>query len=696
MLLSFLLVWAVVTTSARAGQVVTDEVRMWAKEAIEQEKAFETISTPNTVAVLYFHNKTGWSQLDLLQKGLTLMLITDLSKVKEIQLLERVKVQALAEELGLGVSGLVESDTAPRVGKLLGVEHVIGGDILRGMIDDFQLTSNLLQVPAGEIYGQVSTEGKLLAELFRMEKDLLFEIINRLKIELTPELELELKKPLTTSIDAFRRLLQGLEDSDRGNYERAAASYQDSLKEDPNFTLAEDFLQELQGLQLWAGATEDDSKVEAYTELAGPILELIPDKRPDYKDLTEREALHELVDIYIDEYTKGDPPPIVNRSSLVEAQSNIANDDTLRAKVIKGDFVSGDFQQLSNDWGYKWSGRYKSGLQTVGVNEDESPGVFLTQDNLSWINRDPFLAYAVQVEEDSLNRKILEMHREAAQGDLLQTVHWQLDSGDIRSRDDFFMQKADAQAGRVLKDRNGHWVRVQQYILRPDDTSVQVLNVCLRGGGAGDLSGLSTIDWTTTFTGDGYPTDNDLRVLPWNDWLMPIEDDGYFVNNDSPVELGNMYVKFTNPDDESLQEQRWFDPRPTEGGWIGDWQDIDRDELTINDSDSYTYVSGSPEGFQYTVMPVPNTPGEFDYVLGDGRSINVSCYIVGDIDTVDPDGSLGGIDDIWDALRINIGEWPHIGNNNLEIAIDDDKHVFSRPIDVVYIPMSRMVWKSPV
>lgn len=52
------------------------------------------------------------------------------------------------------------------------------------------------------------------------------------------------------------------------------------------------------------------------------------------------------------------------------------------------------------------------------------------------------------------------------------------------------------------------------------------------------------------------------------------------------------------------------------------------------------------------------------------------------------------LDDIWDALRVNISEWPDIGNNNLEIVIDGQGNYFSNPIDVVYIPMSRMLWKE--
>jgi curli biogenesis system outer membrane secretion channel CsgG len=62
------------------------------------------------------------------------MLITDLSEVKGLQIVERIKLQALVEEMGLGASGLVEANTAPRVGKLLGAQWLIGGDILDGKL----------------------------------------------------------------------------------------------------------------------------------------------------------------------------------------------------------------------------------------------------------------------------------------------------------------------------------------------------------------------------------------------------------------------------------------------------------------------------------------------------------------------------------------------------------------------------------
>jgi TolB-like protein len=246
----FVLIWLGLTSWSWAGQVVTEGLTSWAKHAIEQERTLDTMGAPDTLAVLYFNNRTGWSKLDLLEKGLTLMLITDLSHLKKFKVLERTKVQALVQELGLGKLGLVESGTAPRVGRLLRARYLVGGDILKLNPNEFQLKSDLLKVSTKEIAGSSTAEGKLLEGLFQMEKDLLFEIIELLEIEISDQEKKMLKKPLSTSTRALLNFFKGIYNSDRGNYRKAAIFYEKALKEDPGLSPAKAAFQELQELDL--------------------------------------------------------------------------------------------------------------------------------------------------------------------------------------------------------------------------------------------------------------------------------------------------------------------------------------------------------------------------------------------------------------------------------------------------------------
>jgi len=245
-ILNFVLFWIVLTSSSWAGQVVTKEVRLWAKKTLEEEKALRLVEGRNTMAVLYFQNKTGESEFDPLQKGIPLLLIADLSNVKGLQVIERVKLQALVEEIGLGTSGLVEFNAAPRVGRLLGARWLIGGDISKGSIG---IQSNLLDVPGQKVTGQAVVKGNL-PELFRLEKDLLFEILKLLKIEVPPEEERELRKPCSTNIKALMALFKGIEASDRKDYQRAAEYYEVASREDPNICIVRGALQELMALKL--------------------------------------------------------------------------------------------------------------------------------------------------------------------------------------------------------------------------------------------------------------------------------------------------------------------------------------------------------------------------------------------------------------------------------------------------------------
>jgi len=229
-----------------AGQFVTQGLRTWAKDAVQEERSLVTRSADKrTLAVLYFHNKTGWAELKSVQKGLAVMLITDLAKVKEIQLVERARIQALVEELDFGVSGLVAAQEAPRVGRLLGANLVVGGEIEKKSQTDFQLSSGLMNVPTEKMLGEPAVRGKLLEELFRMEKDLLFEIIRLLKIELTPELRAELREPVTDSLEALLYLFRAIEAADEGDLDDANEFLDKSLSEDPGFGLPGDAKKEI-------------------------------------------------------------------------------------------------------------------------------------------------------------------------------------------------------------------------------------------------------------------------------------------------------------------------------------------------------------------------------------------------------------------------------------------------------------------
>lgn len=277
-LLSAALVLSAFGSSLRAGQVVTGEVKAWARSAVEQEKSLGADPPGNTVAVLYFHNATGSQRLMPLQKGLAFMLMTDLAKVDGIQLVERVRLQALVEELGLGASGLVDERTAPRVGRLLQARYLVGGDLGEGQVAELVVDSEVVGTRRMDVLGTPRAEG-MLAQLFEVEKDLLFETIEVLKVTLSDEKIRELEKPLSTHPQALLHFFSALDSSDRGDYLSAEAGYKKALAGDPGLSPARDALMELYRLNLITPAKRSRALAEQLQDKTSHTDSLIPDNQ---------------------------------------------------------------------------------------------------------------------------------------------------------------------------------------------------------------------------------------------------------------------------------------------------------------------------------------------------------------------------------------------------------------------------------
>ncbi len=283
---------------ASATQVVTPQLSEWAKTAIQQEGKLIKRQQPNSIAVLYFSNQTDNPKYNLLQKGLALMLTTDLTKISGLHVLERVKLQALLNELDLGQTALVAPDTTPKIGKLLAVQHLVGGSFFQEKLDEIKIDSELFRVPFGETFYRVETKG-LFEDIFKLEKEILFKIVAALPTVIPSEKEkIELRKPLTSNIDALFAFFSGLEHSDNGEYVKAQEFYQKALQKDPHFTVAKKAMVELGTLGLTSSKRTRNLGISLRKKVALPgalatenlhrertpatVDDLVPLKEPGY------------------------------------------------------------------------------------------------------------------------------------------------------------------------------------------------------------------------------------------------------------------------------------------------------------------------------------------------------------------------------------------------------------------------------
>lgn len=203
-----------------------------AKEAVKQEAALKAVAgKPNVLAVTNFGDKGLSEQARPLRKALAAMLITDLSKVKSLQVVERVRLQKLAEELNLGTSGVVDAGTAPRVGRLLGAGRVVTGSMVAAGGEKLDIGGLLTDVATGGEAGKQEAGGAL-QEFFKIEKALAFGIIRDAGIRLSPQEEETIGRYATKSYPGLLYYGQGLDAQDRGEWDKAVDIFQRCVKED--------------------------------------------------------------------------------------------------------------------------------------------------------------------------------------------------------------------------------------------------------------------------------------------------------------------------------------------------------------------------------------------------------------------------------------------------------------------------------
>ena len=107
-----------------------------------------------TVAILAFTNGSfgkDAKDYDGLAKGIPAMLITDMQSNPNIRVLERDQVQSLVDEQKLATGGQVDRETAVKIGKLLGVHHMIWGTYMTDPKGNFRVDARAVSVETGQI-----------------------------------------------------------------------------------------------------------------------------------------------------------------------------------------------------------------------------------------------------------------------------------------------------------------------------------------------------------------------------------------------------------------------------------------------------------------------------------------------------------------------------------------------------------------
>jgi len=171
-------------------QLMTHQKRLFYNKELKniivnENKLSEFPLEKNSIAVLPFTNFGEQGDYNVLEKGLADQTITYLGYIKNLKVLERIKIDELYKEINLSQSQIIDRSTAIRAGKLLKTEKLLTGNF---KIDNEKLSLRMffVNVNNGEISDEIVKDGKI-DDFFEIHKELLLETLDKMKISLNDE-----------------------------------------------------------------------------------------------------------------------------------------------------------------------------------------------------------------------------------------------------------------------------------------------------------------------------------------------------------------------------------------------------------------------------------------------------------------------------------------------------------------------------
>ena len=222
----------------------TPTVEKEAEQVIEKVNELTKNENAKRIAILYFDNSSDDKKLNQLKKGLTDMLISDLSKVSMLNVIERTKLEEILKEQKLNNTNSFDSKTASKIGKLLGVEHIMTGSFFE-LMGRLRIDARLIDVETGKIIKSEGVDGAI-GTFFDLEKALVTKMVAGFEVKLTAEEKKEMaNKSESISYKTSLLFSKTLDLIDKGDHHKAIENLELILEKNPNFSPAQKALNKL-------------------------------------------------------------------------------------------------------------------------------------------------------------------------------------------------------------------------------------------------------------------------------------------------------------------------------------------------------------------------------------------------------------------------------------------------------------------
>lgn len=203
----------------------------------DEQKLGDGEMSEATIAVFPFEYQGQDQKYHALGFGLGELVVTDLAKVSKLKAVERVRIDALLSELKFGQSDKVDRSTAPRLGRLLTAGRLLSGTYNISGKKTLRVDASILNTVKKK-FPDPKSKTDDLDNLFKIEKDLVFELLKDIGITLTRAEREDIEKFPTKNLQAFIMYSMGLEKESQRDFGAASVYFGQATELDPSFEQA--------------------------------------------------------------------------------------------------------------------------------------------------------------------------------------------------------------------------------------------------------------------------------------------------------------------------------------------------------------------------------------------------------------------------------------------------------------------------
>lgn len=227
----------------------------FARQAVAAEQSLDRAELPErTVGVTPLAITASDSALHSLGYGLADLLMTDLARSSQLQVVDRLRLDALLRELRfVQASRNVDSATAPRVGGLVGARRLVVGTVTQVPGGELRIDARIADAGTGEIRPAVFATANL-ADILLAEKALALQLFDQLGVTLTPAERVAVEQRATQNLAALLAYSRGVRYAVEGRFDQAAGEFETAVRLDPSFSIARTRLARARSLAAPAGA----------------------------------------------------------------------------------------------------------------------------------------------------------------------------------------------------------------------------------------------------------------------------------------------------------------------------------------------------------------------------------------------------------------------------------------------------------